>query len=121
MISPLGTVRSSCNHRSTVGAQGEASDGRPTPRARINAAVSLLLTTGSSSIRRTLRTDTPVVAAIEDEPVVRSSDTAALIRARGVGRPSLAAPWAPTLERWLRSEERRVGRGGRCGGSPEEE
>src|SRR3989454_6912072 len=64
MISPLGTVRSSCNHRSTVGAQGAASDGRPTPRARINPAVSLLLTTGSSSIRRTLRTDTRVFAAI---------------------------------------------------------
>src|SRR5437660_12060361 len=64
MISPLGTVRSSCNHRSTVRAQGAASDGRPTPRARINPAVSLLLTTGSSSIRRTLRIDTPVFAAI---------------------------------------------------------
>src|SRR5206468_12187684 len=69
------------------------------------------------------------VRRIEDEPVVRNSDTAALIRARGVGRPSLAAPWAPTVERWLqedrtvpsgeiirrlrRSEERRVGKEGR--------
>src|SRR6266571_2146426 len=44
------------------------------------------------------------VRRIEDEPVVRSSDTAALIRARGVGRPSLAAPWAPTLERWLQED-----------------
>src|SRR6266568_2887990 len=44
------------------------------------------------------------VRRIEDEPVVRSSDTAALIRARGVGRPSLAAPWAPTVERWLHDE-----------------
>src|SRR6266571_3710343 len=44
------------------------------------------------------------VRRIEDEPVVRSSDTAALIRARGVGRPSLAAPWAPTVERWLQED-----------------
>jgi len=44
------------------------------------------------------------VRRIEDEPVVRNSDTAALIRARGVGRPSLAAPWAPTVERWLQED-----------------
>ncbi len=34
------------------------------------------------------------VRRIEDEPAMSSSDTVALIRARGVGRPSLAAPWA---------------------------
>src|SRR3989442_15201339 len=44
------------------------------------------------------------VRRIEDEPVVRSSDTAGLIRARGVGRPSLAAPWALTVERWLQED-----------------
>src|SRR6266566_2271888 len=44
------------------------------------------------------------VRRIEDEPGVRSSDTAGLIRARGVGRPSLAAPWAPTVERWLQED-----------------
>src|SRR5205809_681628 len=44
------------------------------------------------------------VRRIEDEPAVSSSDTAALIRARGVGRPSLAAPWAPTVERWLQED-----------------
>ncbi len=44
------------------------------------------------------------VRRIEDEPVVRSSDTAGLIRARGVGRPSLAAPWALTVERWLHDD-----------------
>src|SRR5438552_13553354 len=47
------------------------------------------------------------VRRIEDEPVVRNSDTAALIRARGVGRPSLAAPGAPAVERWL-PEDRTV-------------
>src|SRR2546425_9867988 len=44
------------------------------------------------------------VRRIEDEPAVSSSDTAGLIRARGVGRPSLAAPWAPTVERWLQDD-----------------
>src|SRR5438046_8301633 len=44
------------------------------------------------------------VRRIEDEPVVRNSDTAALLRARGVGRPSLAAPWAPTVQRWWQED-----------------
>src|SRR2546425_6572286 len=44
------------------------------------------------------------VRRIEDEPAMSSSDTAALIRARGVGRPSLAAPWTLTVERWLQDD-----------------
>src|SRR5213593_517473 len=44
------------------------------------------------------------VRRIEDEPPMSRSDTAALIRARGVGRPSLAAPWTLTVERWLQDD-----------------
>ena len=68
------------------------------------------------------------VRRIEGEAAVSDSDTVALVRARRVGRPSLAAAWTETIGRWLeedrtlpsgeivrrlqqeRSEERRVGK-----------
>jgi transposase len=41
------------------------------------------------------------VRRIEGEAVVSDSDTAALVRTRGVGRPSTAAAWTDTIGRWL--------------------
>ena len=41
------------------------------------------------------------VRRIEREPEVASSETANVIRARRVGRPSLAAPWTGPLQGWL--------------------
>ncbi len=52
------------------------------------------------------RTGTSVrsVRRIETEPAVTTADTAALIAARRVGRPSLAAPWAATITPWLEQQ-----------------
>jgi transposase len=44
------------------------------------------------------------VRRIEHEPSVTSSDTAALIAARRVGRPSITAAWTERVEAWLREE-----------------
>ncbi len=41
------------------------------------------------------------VRRIEGETAVSDSDTAALVRTRGVGRPSIAAAWTVTIGRWL--------------------
>lgn len=43
------------------------------------------------------------VRRIEQEPPVTTSDTAALIAARRIGRPSIAA-WAGVVEAWLRED-----------------
>jgi transposase len=44
------------------------------------------------------------VRRIEHETPVTTSETAALIAARGIGRPSVAAPWAGVIEAWLRED-----------------
>ncbi len=44
------------------------------------------------------------VRRIEGEAAVSDSDTAALVRARGVGRPSLAAASTATIARWLEED-----------------
>ena len=41
------------------------------------------------------------VRRIEGEPAVSDSDIAALVRTRGVGRPSIAAAWTETIGHWL--------------------
>lgn len=41
------------------------------------------------------------VRRIEGEPAVSDSDTAALVRARRVGRPSSAAAWTDSIVGWL--------------------
>jgi hypothetical protein len=41
------------------------------------------------------------VRRIEGEIAVSDSDTAALVRARAVGRPSIAAAWAATIASWV--------------------
>ena len=41
------------------------------------------------------------VRRIEGEPAVSDSDLAALVRTRGVGRPSIAAAWTETIGAWL--------------------
>jgi hypothetical protein len=52
------------------------------------------------------RTGTSVrsVRRIEAEPAGTTADTGVLIAARGVGRPSVAAPWAATIRPWLTEE-----------------
>ena len=47
------------------------------------------------------------VRRIEGEGAVSDSDTAALVRARRVGRPSIAVAWTATIGRWL-EEDRAV-------------
>ena len=44
------------------------------------------------------------VRRIEGEAAVSAGDTAALIWARRVGRPSIAAGWAETIVGWLRED-----------------
>jgi len=44
------------------------------------------------------------VRRIEGEVAVSDSDTAALVRARAVGRPSIAAAWAVTIGGWLQDD-----------------
>jgi transposase len=44
------------------------------------------------------------VRRIEREAPVAASDTAVLLEARGVGRPSVTAGWGERLEGWLREE-----------------
>lgn len=44
------------------------------------------------------------VRRIEGEDAVSGGDTAVLIRARGVGRPSIAAGWTDTIAGWLRDD-----------------
>ncbi len=44
------------------------------------------------------------VRRIEGEAAVSDSDTAALVRARGVGRPSLAVASTATIARWLEED-----------------
>jgi transposase len=44
------------------------------------------------------------VRRIQGEVPVNDSDTTALIRARGVGRPSIAAAWTDTIADWLRED-----------------
>jgi transposase len=44
------------------------------------------------------------VRRIEGEAAVSDSDTVALVRARRVGRPSIAAAWTETIGRWLEED-----------------
>src|SRR5262245_40795399 len=44
------------------------------------------------------------VRRIEQEAPVTTSDTAALIAARRVGRPSSAAPWTVLVKSWLQED-----------------
>lgn len=44
------------------------------------------------------------VRRVEREPPISTSETAALIEARRIGRPSIAAPWAARVEDWLRED-----------------
>jgi hypothetical protein len=57
------------------------------------AAVAVKTGTSERSVRR-----------IERETPVATSDTAALVRARGLGRPSIAAPWTERIAQWLAEE-----------------
>ena len=56
----------------------------------VQAAVAVKAEVSVRSVRR-----------IEGETAVSDSDTAALVRTRGVGRPSIAAAWTATIGRWL--------------------
>lgn len=47
------------------------------------------------------------VRRVQAEAPVIASDTPALVRARGVGRPSIAVAWTETIARWL-EEDRNV-------------
>jgi len=58
------------------------------------AAVAAKTGTSERSVRR-----------IEREAPVATSDTAALVRAKGVGRPSIAAPWTERIAQWLAEED----------------
>jgi len=58
------------------------------------AAVAAKTGTSERSVRR-----------IEREAPVAASDTAALVRARGLGRPSTAAPWTARIAQWLAEED----------------
>lgn len=62
----------------------------------------------AGAVQRTVaaRTGTSVrsVRRIEAEPAVATADTGVLIAARGVGRPSVAAPWAATIRTWLEEQ-----------------
>ena len=49
------------------------------------------------------------VRRIEHEAPVTTSDTAALIAARRIGRPSIAAPWAQLVESWLGEDHALLG------------
>ena len=44
------------------------------------------------------------VRRIEHEPPTTTSDTAALIAARHIGRPSIATPWTGVVETWLQED-----------------
>jgi transposase len=44
------------------------------------------------------------VRRIEREPPITTSETAALIAARRIGRPSIAAPWMGLVETWLQED-----------------
>jgi len=44
------------------------------------------------------------VRRIEQEPPITTSETAALIAARRIGRPSLTAPWTGLVETWLQED-----------------
>jgi transposase len=44
------------------------------------------------------------VRRIEHEAPITTSETAALMAARGIGRPSVAAPWTGVIETWLRED-----------------
>jgi transposase len=44
------------------------------------------------------------VRRIEHEAPITTSDTAALIAARRIGRPSIAAPWTGLVETWLQED-----------------
>jgi transposase len=57
------------------------------------AAIAAKTTVSMRSVRR-----------IEEEPAVATADTSGLIKARNIGRPSVAAPWAPTVEAWLEED-----------------
>jgi hypothetical protein len=41
---------------------------------------------------------------VEHETPITTSDIAALIAARQIGRPSISAPWAMAVESWLRED-----------------
>jgi transposase len=49
------------------------------------------------------------VSRIEHEAPVTTSETAALIKARRVGRPSIAAPWTGLVETWLQEDHALLG------------
>jgi hypothetical protein len=58
------------------------------------AAVAAKTGTSERSVRR-----------IEREAPVATSDPAALVRARGLGRPSIAAPWTERIAQWLAEDD----------------
>src|SRR5688572_14792161 len=64
---------------------------------QILRAVGMVQTVVAAKARVSVRS----VRRIEGEAVVSDSDTAALVRTRGVGRPSTAAAWTETIGRWL--------------------
>lgn len=68
--------------------------------------IQILRAVGMAQAAVAAKTDVSVrsVRRIQGEVPVSASDTAALIRARGVGRPSIAATWTATIADWLRED-----------------
>jgi transposase len=68
--------------------------------------IQILRAVGMAQVAVAAKTNVSVrsVRRIEGEEAVSAGDTAALIRGRGVGRPSIAAGWTETIAGWLREE-----------------
>jgi transposase len=68
--------------------------------------IQVLRAVGMAQTAVAVKTETSVrsVRRIEREVPVTAGETAALIEARKVGRPSTAAPWASQVEAWLRED-----------------
>lgn len=68
--------------------------------------IQILRAVGVAQAAVAAKTDVSVrsVRRIQGEVPVKNGDTTALIRARGVGRPSIAAAWTETIAGWLHEE-----------------
>ena len=68
--------------------------------------IQILRAAGMGQVAVAAKTGTSVrsVRRIQAEPPVTTSETAALIAARRVGRPSVVAPWAAVVSGWLADE-----------------
>jgi transposase len=68
--------------------------------------IQILRAAGMTQAAVVARTGTSVrsVRRVEDEAPVTTADTGALIEARRVGRPAVAAPWAAVVAGWLEED-----------------